>query len=676
MFLLLLPGLHGFSQNAVPSSANMIDSRIAKLYVNGALKLYRGGDSEGARELLSVALEYAPRSSDAHFLLGEIQSTVQTDTAGAISSYRAALIGDGFSLFSAGDCAISLARILTRVHDYAAALRVLSADAGGDFVTAAEFGAAPERSQQVPLPPPMSVGRVKNELLVGRRSPDFLLVLAGVFNGLGQQANAQAVISRGTELFPTDARFVELADLGSSVPALGTSRWLDEHVSNDPAYLSFVLDYVIALPDGEVRNHFLNLYFQHGGNDPLAWALSAGSVKSDSDAIDGFDKAGGKSSISAIRMIDERLSSQSERSAFESQYAHFSGVLTEDSNRDGYYERRLTYADGALTELAVDANEDGVAEEALSFGVSGLESVQISPDAPGAGYIVVKYGQYPSADSITYNRSSGRTADSASGPPAPASPVSPPSPPTQGPGSAPDLTREPQPPQAYGLPPVSDGGRGGFSGSIRYDVAGGAGVSVPVLAAGDTRRAAASGGRIGVFDQVELAASVPAVPEAVARAAASSATVMTADPGVSQTVVRRVILLERGTVYLSAIDHNADGKVDEVIEYRNGEPYAGVRDANADGYFEISELFSGGAPVYLAIDEDQNGTPEFFEELGSAPSLAWDLNGDGKIDVKEIASGRREVMQLISSKLNGVLDISRQVPGILFPTQSGRNSSQ
>ncbi len=120
------------------------------------------------------------------------------------------------------------------------------------------------------------------------------------------------------------------------------------------------------------------------------------------------------------------------------------------------------------------------------------------------------------------------------------------------------------------------------------------------------------------------------------------------------------------------MDNTGSGVVDEVVEYRSGRPLVGVRDLNGDGFFEETEFYTAGRVSYLAVDDNHDGMPEYFQQILPTETYAWDLNGDGRVDAKDISIGRNQVTRLFSSHMNGTLDLAMNTRRFLVPASEGK----
>jgi tetratricopeptide (TPR) repeat protein len=100
--------------------------------------------------------------------------------------------------------------------------------------------------------------------------------------------------------------------------------------------------------------------------------------------------------------------------------------------------------------------------------------------------------------------------------------------------------------------------------------------------------------------------------------------------------VRRVRTYQAsGEMVFTGVDENGDGVFDLLTLQEGGFPTRQVRDIDFDLYFEVVEEFRGGRRVARAVDEDDDGFPEILEYERSSSIRDWDLNHDGRIDVRE-----------------------------------------
>jgi hypothetical protein len=94
-----------------------------------------------------------------------------------------------------------------------------------------------------------------------------------------------------------------------------------------------------------------------------------------------------------------------------------------------------------------------------------------------------------------------------------------------------------------------------------------------------------------------------------------------------------------------AHDRNGDGMWDTVEVSQGGVPQLRATDLDFDGYYEVLEGFRGGQRLARAIDENEDGVPELFEREIGVSVREWDINEDGRIDVREFEGWRASVVR-------------------------------
>ncbi|WP_455383213.1 tetratricopeptide repeat protein [Salinispira pacifica] len=590
-----------------------METGVSALYFDSAKSLFEAGRSSEADSLLRIALEYDPQNADAHYLLGRILATDQSRTIEAESELLHAVRLNQFHVYLQSDCALQLAELYLRTHRFTEGIEILHRYGRETYPDAAQFRGKPDRGR-------LSVdgGGVTaavRDTLSGSDDPRYARVLVRLLLGAGEEAQARSVLSDGLQRFPDDTPLRQIFFLLDPVPSLAASAWLDNHNSRSADFLAFLLAYIRALPDGPVRSHFLDLYFSDGGSAPEAWALSAGLSKSDSAALSGFVSAGGFPSgdsaadVGPIRTIDKRITDPPVQSELKSRLVSFTGTLGFDTNHDGYNEQLLEFTNGVLTTLAVDQNQDGVPEETIHFD-GGPVSVDraLREQRPDSPPIYLRY--------------------------------------TIGYGEYPRVASV-----RFDASELYPGW------NVEYLIRPGS-LTLPIL-----QNPPSGGYRV---TDVPALASVPTiVGETEIRGIAFRA-LLRSD---GSERVRRVLFLKQGVPFLAALDNGGAGTVDEVIEYRGGVPIMGIRDLNDDGYFEESEFYTDGRVSYLAVDANHDGVPEYFEQISPTVTYAWDLNGDGRVDAKDIVIGRNEVTRLFSTELNGTLDRAINMKRFLMPAR-------
>jgi hypothetical protein len=121
---------------------------------------------------------------------------------------------------------------------------------------------------------------------------------------------------------------------------------------------------------GEARR-LIQAYRAAGGDNPLALpaALNLGII----DEYTAVDELFRKNiiDVNLIETVHELFRSDNYRDLLRRRLANFSGVITGDTDKDGYAEVKARYQDGQLLEYSYDTDQDGLAELVIYFSVTG-----------------------------------------------------------------------------------------------------------------------------------------------------------------------------------------------------------------------------------------------------------------------------------------------------------------
>ncbi|MFW5776175.1 MAG: hypothetical protein ACOCZB_02685 [Spirochaetota bacterium] len=104
-------------------------------------------------------------------------------------------------------------------------------------------------------------------------------------------------------------------------------------------------------------------------------------------------------------------------------------------------------------------------------------------------------------------------------------------------------------------------------------------------------------------------------------------------------------LLQGDSLRRTYRDDNGDGAWDHLLLNRGGFAVSGVRDLDGDGYHEVAEGYRDGRLVALAVDSNHDGHAELFEREDGISVREWDVNGDGRIDVREFTDWTDRVLR-------------------------------
>lgn len=362
---LLLVVLSAFAYAQSERSAEL-GAGVARAYYRGAQELVVIGDRDEALRLLAVAAEFNPQDSDVLYLIARIHAERQDSTAQAIEYAQEALLASQWRDHDDLDARLLLADLYYRTRAYDAVLAVL----------------APVEAE----PPPA----------------DVLLRRARAHRTLGRPVDARRAANRGVALYPEVHGFSVVLLRMDDAPGYRWGQWLRRHASSDPAVLEAMLYYAARQPVAQETLDILNLYFRHGGSDPLAVVLTAQAGGEDDTSR--FRRLGGFADLFLVRRLYAALTTAEVREELDSFVQSYDGWITGDRDRDGYYEERALYSDGVLRRWERDADQNGIAEHTLFL--DGLLPLIVQEETD-AETVRISYGRYPAVESVTFVSAEG-----------------------------------------------------------------------------------------------------------------------------------------------------------------------------------------------------------------------------------------------------------------------------
>jgi tetratricopeptide (TPR) repeat protein len=563
-----------FTLTATPPAA-AADRAIARSCYEQAQSLLQAAAFSEAIRLLESAIEFDPGYSDAWYLLSVIE---RRDPAGRV-------------------CGIEALERAVREDSWDPAGPEDSAEASGVRQTARlELAAELLRT-----------GRLEEavrhlRLLEPARTPEARVpaLLARAFLEQGAWAEAGAAAEEGLKRFPHEPELYRLA--ARALEARGRAgearRLLDNAGKLLPKAEALLLERARLEPNGGRRLDLLRQYRELKGADPsaaiLALEAKALDPKAAADYLEFFLQHGGdrrlEELIEAARLLRPRAALQDR---LRESARGYSGPRWIDRNRDGDWEERYEYREGALQSWVLDRDQDGQPEARAEF-LGGPVPTELSLRRGGGEELLLRYGTYPHLDAVSVSAEGRFSCTGGSG--GPALPVA---------GA-----------------PAGDGAR------LEYRL-------VPFRLPADLL-------------QIETPI-VDSFPSRV-RFQAPSAEALAAklDPGALRLhsyrvdevgsgdgAIRRTTTLLNGLPVSLEEDSDGDGRIDHRVQYRAGAPWSGSRDLEGDGVYEVREEYAGGALVRILWDEDGDGRPEYAEQPGANGSRSWDYDGDGLFDRTE-----------------------------------------
>ncbi len=512
------------------------DSDIALLYVEAAEEALTGGDAERASQLMEIASEFAPESSDVLYLSASIDSLERDATISAIERAGSAVENGSWRRYSPLEGAVLLASLLNRTGRPRESTAVLDAavvtpDASDDTVV------------------------------------DYYYESLRALQALGRGADADSLLLVARDRFPNDPRYYRFVIEGESsvsrehrlelerlIGATEVLRW-------ESSMNALLFEYALRAPTEDEREWAMSrLTARDWGDARLAWLMLP---ETPDRAVSWFLAHDGLSDLLTYFELLDRLDSDN-AGALRLSGSEFSGWSAADTDGDGLWNERVSVEEGALARWQRDMDQDGIVEMEVVFGAVEPTEVAIRDETLA---VRLRYSQYPYL-------SSGEIAT--------------------------ELGTE-----VFVLRPRS----------IRFEV------MQPLASEGPrfdgASRLAGSVRRIGRPELMAASIQIDHIRE-------------------DGTVAERVFN-EAGTRSRILRDESGDGAWDHFMLTDGGLVISGVRDIDGDGYHEVAEAYRNGRLVAVAIDSDDDGVPEVFEQYERLGAREWDLNGDGRIDVREFS---------------------------------------
>jgi hypothetical protein len=348
---LVIPVFSGYSQTGIG-----ISTAAAELYTAWTEQLIGENCWPEALAVLERGGDFADVSSDISYLLALARFHENSPRGAVLEALRRAFEAQRWAKYSAARARLLEAEVLIQMRNFTGALRVLS--------QASEESAA-----------------VRLRLLA--------------LKGLSEWREFRKVMAEALDHYPRDPGpaiiFFDYA--GNTLPA-----------GDDQALLTLVLQRLPYLLEAEPRltymaapfvadtaeaRRLVQAYRALGNPDPASIPVSLNlGLIDDAQAVgELFGVSGGTGRVldkDLILSIWALLRSREGRDLFKRNLLGFSGVITEDTDKDGHPETRTVYRDGGVQEYYWDADQDGLSELFITFAAgNGIRAEQvIYPEAP------------------------------------------------------------------------------------------------------------------------------------------------------------------------------------------------------------------------------------------------------------------------------------------------------
>lgn len=310
------------------------DEEVASRYLDYALAAAVDGRWADAEATLERASDFSDVSSDLSYLLALARLRGGRPVGSALEALGRAREADRWGRYSENDARLLEGECLVAIRSFDQALGVVASSPA---------------------------------------SPEAELVRLAALEGLGEGSAYRRRLGDALASYPRDPRFLRrlftslepqrVQDAELPLVETALSR-LPALVEVDP--LLAVLAYPFVRDRGE-RRSLIAAYRAAGNRSPrsIGPALDLG-LESDADAVTELFSYPSLD-LSVLRSVFSLLRSDQGRDLFARSAAAYSGVVTEDSDRDGRPESRTTYASGEIRSFLYDADQDGIPELSVDF---------------------------------------------------------------------------------------------------------------------------------------------------------------------------------------------------------------------------------------------------------------------------------------------------------------------
>ena len=359
----LLPVLLALCLTVTPVSAQQ-DRKLGSVYMEQAAALFRSGDRNAARDLLSRAEQFLESSSDAEYLKGSLLEG-DSDLSGAY--FRRALALESWQYFSPADAVEALIPGLFARKRY------------DDLIRWAE--------DRVQLPRP---------------DARILWMYAYAENQGGRHDTAVAILREALVLFPRDENLYSLLFRISPEDRDRYGRRILEGGYPSGDNLNRLLCTLLPLMEKEEpRRALLALYDRLDlyclPVEVMKIRLNGLVNPADLDRLAG---AGLFRDGILTRNLYETLAFDSQKTRLQSLFDGYTGPLEEDGDGDGIPELSMELRDGQPVSFCLDADQDGLFEARILYS-QGHPSEFLSQEPVS---LRIRYDYYPWAEEMTVRR--------------------------------------------------------------------------------------------------------------------------------------------------------------------------------------------------------------------------------------------------------------------------------
>ncbi|GHT58713.1 hypothetical protein FACS1894109_13390 [Spirochaetia bacterium] len=372
MLFMLIPAVAGFSQTGTGVSA-----AAAELYTAWAEQAINDGRWPEAIAILERGGDFADVSSDISFLLAKARYHENSPCGAVLEALSRGFEAGRWTKYSAAEARLLEAEILIRLRNFTGAIQALSLT-------------------------PLDADTARLRLLA--------------LKGLPDKAEFRRVMAETLDRYPRDPRLVEILfayalvknpeenDLDLISLAL---RWLPYLLEAAP-HLAYMAAPFIR--DTAEARRLVQAYRAVEKPDPASIPVSLNlGLIDEAQAIEELFASFGSPADRVINKdlilsVWALLRNQEGRTLFKRNLLGFSGLITEDADRDAYPETRTYYRNGVIEGYFLDADQDGLTELHINFA-AGLpfraeQVIDAEPAAEAADQgsplkVYIDWEQYP-----------------------------------------------------------------------------------------------------------------------------------------------------------------------------------------------------------------------------------------------------------------------------------------
>jgi len=366
LFLGIIMMVMNMSQ-AASLFAQVDETPLAQLYVEGALKAITAGRWQDAEALLKQGADFSNVSSDLSYLLALVRFQLEQPVGAVLEALRQAKMTDRWQRYTAEAASVLEAQALIQMRQFDQALQILQS-----------------------LFP----------------SADVRFLQLKIFTLQNNQGQFSRLFSQVVNTYPLDPRFAALyfgymkdKVPGSQDPQLVSLllQRLPALQKTDPKLPLLAVPFIQNLSD---RRRIIEAYLAQGNDllPILSEALNLGVIDETTALNTLADQQ--RISVELLRKVWTQLRTDASRRLFSEKFATYSGRITEDSDKDGISEVIVEYQHGRIQMYRFDANQDRIDEIRVFFEQGLPQHAFIAPYEDSLD-VQVYWEQYPLVDHCT-----------------------------------------------------------------------------------------------------------------------------------------------------------------------------------------------------------------------------------------------------------------------------------